>query len=138
MKKQKLDKEDFVKLPQYPGGSKALKTFIDQNLIMPQRAIDSKVKDFVYLDYKLLYDGTVGIIKILKSLDENCDNEAMRVVKLLKYNMPKNRGLKVYSNYKIKIHFDYTKYERKIIYEIKSSKSSQKPSESSYFYDINI
>ncbi len=136
--KKKLDKEDFIRLPQYKGGSKVMKLFIDTNLVMPISAIENKIKDFVYLDYQVQYDGSVGAIKILKSVSEDCDLEAMRVVKMLKYIVPKNRGMKLYSSFKIKIHFDYRRYERKIIYEVKSTTQEKISQQNSYFYSVNI
>jgi TonB family protein len=136
--KQKLDKEDFVKLPQYTGGSKALRAFVDRNVVMPESAIVNKIKDFVFLEYQILHDGSIGDIKILKSTSEDCDKEAIRVVKLLKYVVPKNRGMKVFSTFKIKIYFDYSRYENKIIYEVKNNTNEEKSTNQSYFYTLNI
>lgn len=136
--KQKINKEDFVKLPQYRGGTKALKAFVESNVKMPESAIADKVIDFVCLNYQVLHDGRIGDVKILKSISDDCDSEAIRVVKLLNYVVPKNRGMKVFSSFKINIYFDYRRYERKIIYELKSKNEENKSPNSSYFFTLNI
>ena len=49
--------------------------------------------------------GTVTSASIIHGIGYGCDEEAMRIVKLLKYNKAKNRGLRLISTVKTHIIF---------------------------------
>lgn len=95
----------FIKNPYYEGGLKAMREFISQNKKYPKTALKEKIEGTVVIKYTINYKGKVIETKVLKSLGYGCDEEAQRVIKLLKFEAPKNRGIKVKFFKNIQIHF---------------------------------
>ena len=105
MSKEKKDKH-FIKKPVYPGGTKAFREFINKNLNYPKQALENKTEGTVLLKYDIDYKGNVVDAKVLHSVGDGCDEEAIRVVKLLKFEIPKGpRKLKVIFHKEAKIRF---------------------------------
>ncbi|GAB4250336.1 MAG: hypothetical protein Kow0027_13680 [Saprospiraceae bacterium] len=112
MRKEAKDKE-FIKKPVYKGGPKALKKFIGENLRYPKEALENKVEGTVYLNYDINYKGEVTDARVIKGIGHGCDEEAVRLVKLLKYEVPRNRGVRVVFHKNIQIHFRLPKVKEK-------------------------
>lgn len=105
MKKERKD-DSFIKQPYYKGGDKALSEFINQNLKYPEISKTNKIEGDVHLRFDINHKGDVIDVKIIGGLDDACNEEAIRVVKLLKYIVPKTpRHLKVTFHKNIRIHF---------------------------------
>ena len=104
MKKERKP-EHFLSKPIYEGGQKAMREFISKNLTYPKQALDSEVEGTVKLRYDINYQGKVVGAKILKSLGHGCDEEAIRLVHLLKFKVGKIRKVKVLYHKTINIHF---------------------------------
>lgn len=118
MQKERKDKH-FIKKPIYPGGLKAMRDLIRKELKYPEEALQSKIEGTVYLRYNIDYKGKVTSSKILSSLGYGCDEEAQRIVKKFKFEVPKGpRKLKIKFHKTIKIHFRLPKEEPK---KVKSS-----------------
>lgn len=117
MNKEKKGKH-FIKKPFYEGGLKAMREFISKNKQYPKEALEGKIEGTVYIKYKINYKGKVIGTKVLKSLGYGCDEEAQRVVKLMKFEAPKNRGVKVKFFKNIQIHFSLSKEKDKSAIEI--------------------
>ncbi len=92
-------------MPQYPGGSRALRRFIDENLKYPAAALENNIEGVVYLSYTVADDGQVEDIKVMKGPGYGCEEEAVRVVSLLRYEPAHNRGLRVRTTLRTRIHF---------------------------------
>lgn len=161
MSKERKDKH-FLHKPEYPGGPSALKQFISDNIQYPEAAIKAKVKGRVKLRYDINHKGVVTGAKIISGLGYGCDQEAIRLVKLLKFKVAKNRGIRATFHKTITIHFKKTKQKLKqkqkpeipptpsattIQYNYTTSKNSskdktaeppQKKGSSGYSYKINI
>ncbi len=114
MQKGKKSKH-FIKNPYYEGGLKALRAFISKNKKYPAEALKEKIEGTVYLKYTINYKGKVIDTKIQKSLGYGCDEEAIRVIKLLEFQAPKNRGIKVKFFKNIQIHFRLPKEKEKTV-----------------------
>ena len=139
MKTQKKDKH-FIKKPSYPGGPKALWTFIRQNLKYPKAALENKVSGVVRLKYTIDGKGNVTETQVIHSLGYGCDEEASRVVKLLKYHVPKHRKVKVKFHRSINIKFRLPK-KKSIQVNLTKSKEKEKTQEQKkggYEYTITI
>ena len=102
-KKQKEKK--FIALPQYPGGAKAFKQFIRNNLKYPEVALREKVEGKVYVTFKVNNLGKVIDAEIRNGLGYGCDEEALRIVKMLVYEKAKNRGVRVTATMRTTINF---------------------------------
>lgn len=104
MSKEKKDK-NFIKKPIYEGGPSALKAFIGKNLRYPKAALEEKIEGTVVLKYSIDYKGKVVDAKVISGLGHGCDEEAIRLARLLKFEVPRTRGVKVLFHKDIKIHF---------------------------------
>ncbi len=63
----------------------------------------------VFLEYQVGFDGQVTHVKVLKGIGYGCDEEVVRILKLLKFAPQNNHGVKLISTHKIKIHFQLPK-----------------------------
>jgi TonB family protein len=107
MVKEKSHKKEkqFIERPEYPGGKRALQNFIATNLRYPQDALETKVQGVVTVSFEVNDNGLIESAKILKGLSTACDQEALRLVHLLRYGKAFNHGIRVKTTYKINIHF---------------------------------
>jgi TonB family protein len=103
----------FVYQPEYPGGPKELTKFIYQHLRYPRDAFEANIEGTVYVEYDIDYQGIVVGAKVLKGLGHGCDEEAMRVVKLLKFDVARNRGIHVLFHQKVRVQFKKPKPQPK-------------------------
>jgi len=105
MDKDTRDKR-FIRKPIYPGGQKAYKTFISNQMKYPKEALEHKVEGYVQLKYDINHLGKVISTKIISSLGHGCDEEAIRIVSLLQFEIPKGpRKLKITFHKTVRIHF---------------------------------
>ena len=95
----------FINKAKYPGGAEALKEFVKQNLRYPNKALIHKIEGNVFLKYEVNETGKVHNVSIINGLEYGCDEEAIRIIGLLKYPQVKNRGMKVNTKFKLAIHF---------------------------------
>ncbi|WP_020571058.1 energy transducer TonB [Neolewinella persica] len=102
-----------VSKPVYPGGLAAMKKFVAQHLKYPKAAMEAKVEGTVLIRYGLDYRGKVTDVKVKKGLGHGCDEEALRVVKLLRFTVPQNNKKKVRIHQDINIHFKLPKQKPK-------------------------
>ena len=66
---------------EYPGGEKALFAYVYSHCVYPAVALEKDIQGTVYLRFVVEKDGSVGEVKVTKSLHPACDAEAVRVVK---------------------------------------------------------
>jgi len=105
VQKERKDKH-FIKKPIYPGGRDALKKFIGANLKYPAEALEKKIEGTVSLKYTVDYKGYVIESHVISSLGHGCDEEALRLAKLLKFEVPKSgRKVRVHFHKDLHIHF---------------------------------
>lgn len=153
MHKEKKEKH-FLKKPIYEGGVKAMKAFVKDNLKYPQKAFDEKVEGSVNLRYSIDYKGKVTQVKVVSGIGSGCDKEAIRIVKMFEFEVPKTRKAKVLFHKKISIHFRLPKQVDKPVQvasqvqylltpspekQMDSLKKKQKKKDSgSYSYSVTI
>lgn len=98
-------KKKFLNLPRYPGGNAAFRAFITANLEYPKEALEAGVEGSVHVGFEIHDDGSVDHARILKGIGHGCDEEALRLVRLLRYEKVKNRGVRVTMSTKTTIIF---------------------------------
>ena len=108
MQREKKEKH-FLQKPTYPGGAKAMGVFLSQHLKYPAEAMAHKIGGLVQVELTISHTGDVVETRIIHGLGYGCDEEAKRVAKLLRFHVPKNRGIKVRFFKKINIHFHLPK-----------------------------
>jgi TonB family protein len=96
----------FLVLPTYPGGKQAFVAYITENLRYPEEAIENSVEGTVYLSYSVDDTGLVCDETIIHGIGYGCDEEALRLIRSLKYDPVRNRGIRVKSKMKTRIRFD--------------------------------
>lgn len=98
---------DFVDvMPQYPGGSPSLSRFISSKLVYPNTALRNKIEGVVIVGFVVDKEGKVRNPRIIKSLYPACDEEALRVLRLIDQWIPaKNANRNVSFNFKMPIEF---------------------------------
>jgi len=94
-----------MNLPKYIGGSEAFREFIAENLHYPEAAHEAKIEGSVIVEYDISDDGSVYDPHVLKGLGYGCDEEAIRVIGMLRFEKVKNRGMRVKLTTKTTIHF---------------------------------
>ena len=96
----------FLKLPSYPGGNREFIRFVAENIRYPDQALKDGVEGTVYLEYTVDNVGTVANEVVIHGIGYGCDEEALRLVRLLKYDPVKNRGVRMKSKMKTRIRFE--------------------------------
>ena len=141
MKKYSRKPESFIKLPIYPGGQKALNEFVNSNRKYPEEALKNKVEGTVTVEYDVNVFGDVTSFRVKHGIGFGCDEEACRLVSILKYPKHKYQGLHVVFHMNINIHFRLHQAskpipkEQKIVYSYIEKK---KPDKSEHSYTINL
>lgn len=104
MDHKKRDKH-FIHKPIYEGGDKALRAFIGQHLQYPEAALAQKIEGTVHVEYDINHKGDVVDARVIGGIGYGLDEEAMRVVRLLKFSVAKHRGLRILFHKRIQVHF---------------------------------
>jgi protein TonB len=90
----------------YPGGEEGRQKFLQDNLRYPAIARESGIQGTIYITFVVERDGSLTDIKILRGIGGGCDEEAMRVVKLMpKWAPGKQRGKAVRTQFNMPIKF---------------------------------
>jgi len=67
---------------EFPGGPISFGKFLGENIQYPEYAKKNKVDGIVYVHFIVGNDGTISDLKIYKGIEESCNNEVLRVMKL--------------------------------------------------------
>ena len=70
-------------MPSFPGGDAALMKFIKDNMIYPSEALKNKIEGKVIVQFVVTKTGKVGKIKVVRSVNKELDQEAVRLIKML-------------------------------------------------------
>lgn len=93
--------------PKFPRGQKGINKHVVKHFKIPQYALDNKISGRMVVGFKINKDGSLSNFKVLKKLCPPCDEEALRVVKLMKKWKPgKVRGKKVRVGYSLPIKYN--------------------------------
>jgi protein TonB len=102
-------KKNFLKIPTFPGGKEAYRNFIRENVKYPEQALANKVEGLVFVTYTVDNIGNIVDVEITKGIGYGCDEEAERVIRLMKYEPARNRGVRMKVEMKTRIHFHLPK-----------------------------
>lgn len=132
--------EQFIQQPGYPGGQEAIKKVVRENLRYPKEALKAKIEGTVKVDFDYDESGRVIKTSVKQGLGYGCDEEAQRVVKLLRFNKSHHRGKRVTFHTSINIHFRLPKAsQRQTTYQFKptaKTESSEQAKSVTYTYTI--
>lgn len=134
----KNTKNKFLHLPQIAGGNDALKAYIEANLVYPGEARKLRIEGVVHLIAEIDDDGKVIMVEVIKGLAGGCNDEAIRLIKNVRFGGVKNKGFRVKTKKRFKIRFQLPS-ESQIIYQFVDKKTANpKPSAANYSYTIQI
>ncbi|HNQ00393.1 MAG TPA: energy transducer TonB [Bacteroidia bacterium] len=78
--------------PQFPGGADSLQSFMKANMTYPAQAKLNHIQGRVYAGFMVDRKGKIKDIRILSGVNEELDNEAIRVLKLMPDWTPGSAG----------------------------------------------
>jgi protein TonB len=143
--KRERKEKHFIKKPDYPGGDKGMSAFIRENLRYPEEALKNRTEGIVRIRITIDHKGTVTQTHIIDHLGNGCDEEADRVVRLLQFRVPNNRGVRASFHKTLNIHFQLPPSMRPIggmqyqyVQKGKKEESEEKKSSVSGGYSIKL
>lgn len=93
-------------MPEFPGGDEARMKFLLENIKYPQIARESGIQGVVYVTFVVEPDGSITNVKVIRGIGGGCDEEAVRVVKMMPKWIPGNqRGKPVRVQFNMPIKF---------------------------------
>lgn len=117
---QNSKKKNFLRIPTYTGGKDTYQQFIKENIVYPEQAISNQVEGVVYVKYTVNNIGETAAVEVAKGIGYGCDEEALRVIRLLVYEPVRNRGVKMKATMKTRINFN-----KKVSFQTPDSESMQ-------------
>ena len=97
-------------MPKFPGGDEALLKYVGMHLNYPKEALRNNVQGKCILKFVVTKIGTIGKITIVRSLSQECDEEAKRVVRTLPEFFPgRQNGRPVNVWYTLPVNFRLSK-----------------------------
>ena len=105
-----------------------MQEFIRANLVYPEEAVKQRVEGTVTVHYDVDVFGKVSDVKLVHSIGHGCDEEALRLTKLLRYEKKTYRKMRVTHHQTLHIHFRLPgapptepQKEMKVVYHYKPS-----------------
>lgn len=138
--KKKIKPKHFINKPIYEGGIKAMRKFLAEKQKYPKVALEEKIEGTVHIRYTVNNLGKVIRTQVIGGIGFGCDEEAERIVRLLKFKVAKTRKLRAEFHKTIRIHFrlpKQKKVQRKFQYVTPKKEGVQKkPASKNYSYTI--
>jgi len=101
--------EHVEEMPQFPGGDAALMKWLGENIVYPENASENGIQGRVILRYVIRSDGSVDDVKVVRSLNPECDAEAVRAVEAMPNWIPgKQKGSPVNVYFNLPVQFKLT------------------------------
>lgn len=69
--------------PSYPGGDQAMVNFINKNMKYPKNELRKKIEGYVEVEFIVMEDGSLSDLKVVRSVSEGLDAEALRIVGMM-------------------------------------------------------
>jgi TonB family protein len=92
--------------PEYPGGDEARLNFFRENMVYPTEAKEKGIQGRVYVSFVVDKDGSITDVTVLRGIGGGCDEEAVRVVKMMpKWKPGEQRGERIRVSYSLPIKF---------------------------------
>ena len=93
-------------MPEYPGGTDEMMKFLAENIKYPTVAQENGISGKVFVTFIVDENGLIDNISILRGIGGGCDEEAIRVIKMMpKWKPGTQRGQAVRVQYNVPIKF---------------------------------
>ena len=73
--------EDEIIMPEYPGGTAALKKYLEENIVYPTAARKLELSGEVVVEFTVERGGALSGVNVIKGISPELDQEAIRVVR---------------------------------------------------------
>lgn len=94
-------------MPEFPGGDEVLRNWVHENIRYPVASRDRGLQGRVVVQFVVTKKGSIGRVKIIRSISQELDREAVRVVKRLpKFKPGKHLGKAVDVWYTLPVTFE--------------------------------
>ncbi|MCF8298966.1 MAG: energy transducer TonB [Saprospiraceae bacterium] len=115
---QEENKDTIIRIiekpPSFPGGEEARVKFIIENVEYPDLAREKNIQGTVYVSFVVDTDGNVTDVEVLRGIGGGCDEEAVRVIKLMpKWKPGTQRGKAVRVQFNMPIKFTLQSKKKK-------------------------
>ena len=118
--------KDKIEMPQFPGGEAELHKYIISELQYPLEARINKESGEVLVAFSVGMDGYISGVRVVRSVSESLDAEAMRVVSKMPVWIPgKKNGRTVRAEMSIPIKFSVN-YENKFVDDDNDAEKAKK------------
>ena len=99
--------------PSSPAGGKSqLKYFIDQELIYPEVALQRNTEGNCRIRYFVDNKGQISHIKFLSNVSPECDEETLRIFKMIEWDPASKIGIPVADSGTFEVEYNLKKYNR--------------------------
>jgi TonB family protein len=97
---------EVEEMPSFPGGDEARVRFMIENIKYPENAKKNGIQGKVFVQFIVEKDGKITNVKVIRGFNKECDEEAVRVIKLMpKWNPGKQKGQAVRVQFVLPIKF---------------------------------
>lgn len=97
---------DLHEKAEFPGGEKELLKFLAKNINYPKNAVMNDIEGIVYIAFVVEKNGEISNVELMRGIFNECDEEAMRVVKMMpKWKPGKQRDIYVRTKYYLPVKF---------------------------------
>ena len=97
---------DFEVMPEFKGGLNELISYMQKSVTYPEKSKKKNIEGKVFVKFVVEADGSITNITVLKGVNEELDNEAIRVIKNMpKWNPGKDDGVPIRVYFNIPINF---------------------------------
>lgn len=102
--------------PEFPGGSDNMFKFINTNMKYPKTARKNGTQGEVIIGFVVEADGTLTNFKVIKGIGDGCDEEALRIMKIVpRWKNGVRNGKPAPINYSVPISFSLDNQTSKVI-----------------------
>ncbi len=93
-------------MPSFPGGDGERNKFLAENIKYPQQALENNIQGTVYVAFVVDSKGNVTDVKVMRGIGGGCDEEAVRVVKMMpQWHAGKQNGKQVRVLFNMPVYF---------------------------------
>ena len=91
----------------FRGGERKMFEYLSKNKVVPNSASTTTKNKTVYVGFAIDVDGSIVDVAIIRSVDTECDAEALRLIKSMpKWKPGKNQGKPVKMKYTLPVKFN--------------------------------
>jgi protein TonB len=93
-------------MPEFLGGKDSLNLFLRNNIKYPNKALELEIEGTVIVNFLLNEDGKISQAKVSNGIGGGCDEEALRVIKIMpKWKPARLSGIAVPIYYLLPVNF---------------------------------